>query len=213
MTKKRPKDVSPDVRLIVNWANGTIGTSDHVDVRDPRIREPNSDGEKSNFWKDTEVKLAKTEMDIHFQKVKVSNKNLLIATDSNNVVCVQAPWDQPWLLGRSGVLVKSIVIMTEASDMVTKPDVGYVTSPKNAAIKRWSKNGNVEVLAKKKVKKLKVTLAMTTGIPTLSDFCYRSSCWIHGMEPMLCHLRIRKANSKASPLSRDEWEEKKSQRR
>ena len=72
MTKKRPKDVSPDVRLIVNWANGTIGTSDHVDVRDPRIREPNSDGEKSNFWKDTEVKLAKTEMDVHFQKVKVS---------------------------------------------------------------------------------------------------------------------------------------------
>ena len=66
--------------------------------------------------------------------------------------------------------------MTEASDTVTKPDVGYVTSPKNAAIKRWSKNGNVEVLAKKKVRKLKVTLAMTTGIPTLSDFCYRSSC-------------------------------------
>ena len=41
--------------------------------------------------------------------------------------------------------------MTEASDTATKPDVGYVTSPKNAAIKRWSKNGNVEVLAKKKV--------------------------------------------------------------
>ena len=91
ITRKRPKDVSPVVRLIVNWANGTIGTSDHVDVRDPRIRVPNSGGEKSNLWKDTEVKLAKTEMAAHYPKVKVSNKNLPIATNSNNVVNVQAP--------------------------------------------------------------------------------------------------------------------------
>ena len=127
-----------------------------------------------------EVSPVKIEMEDQYPRVRISNKRQRIVLKSNNVATVPPLYDRRLVYGPNGVLVESTVM--EVNGMGSKPVKGFVTSPKNAGTKKWSKLKIVAVLAKKKVKKIFISsganfpkLLVWTPTHSFIDFG-RSSC-------------------------------------